>query len=167
LILVPLRLGLDSLNDIYFHSICETLQYPQSVGILGGKPRASYYFVGYQDNQLLYLDPHDIQPAVDMSAIPFPTEVCTRHCVDYHMQQLLIPICMPLSVSISISGALCLVCVATNQTFHCSVLRKLPLAEMDPSMAFGFFCKTRQDYDDLFARAQRVCCTTLCICVLR
>jgi len=116
LIIVPLRLGLDALNEIYYHSICETFEYPQSVGILGGKPRASYYFIGHQEEHLLYLDPHTIQPAVCMEQVPFD-----------------------------------------HKSYHCDVLRKLHLSEMDPSMALGFFCKTRHDLQDLFERAQRVC----------
>jgi hypothetical protein len=48
LIMLPLRLGLDQLNEDYAPVLKETFRIPQSVGISGGKPRASLYFVGNQ-----------------------------------------------------------------------------------------------------------------------
>ena len=48
LIIIPARLGLDSVNEIYYPPILETFKFPQSLGILGGKPRASLYFVAAQ-----------------------------------------------------------------------------------------------------------------------
>lgn len=42
----------------------ETLMFPQSLGILGGKPGASTYIVGVQDEKALYLDPHEVQPVL-------------------------------------------------------------------------------------------------------
>lgn len=37
------------------------LTFPQSVGIVGGRPSASLYFVGFQDSNIMYLDPHEVQ----------------------------------------------------------------------------------------------------------
>lgn len=37
------------------------LSFPQSVGIVGGRPGASLYFVGVQGGSVLYLDPHEVQ----------------------------------------------------------------------------------------------------------
>jgi cysteine protease ATG4 len=34
------------------------------VGILGGKPNFALYFVGYQGNHMIFLDPHFVQDAL-------------------------------------------------------------------------------------------------------
>lgn len=47
-ILLPLRLGIDSINEVYIPSLKEIFQIPQSLGIIGGKPRSAMYFVAYQ-----------------------------------------------------------------------------------------------------------------------
>ena len=64
LLLVPLRLGLDRLNEEYVPSLRALLGMPQSVGMIGGRPRRSYYFLGCQGERVLYLDPHEVQPAL-------------------------------------------------------------------------------------------------------
>lgn len=44
--------------------------FPQSVGIAGGRPSSSYYFVGSQTDNLFYLDPHHARPAVPLRPPP-------------------------------------------------------------------------------------------------
>ena len=58
------RLGVNSMNAVYVPSLLKCFEYPQSLGIMGGKVRSSLYFVGYQDERLLYLDPHTVQDAL-------------------------------------------------------------------------------------------------------
>lgn len=64
LIWLPMRLGVDSLNPIYLNAIKKLLKMPQSLGIAGGRPNSSLYFIGYSDEALLYLDPHYCRPCV-------------------------------------------------------------------------------------------------------
>lgn len=56
------------------HTLCryipllrETFKFPQSLGILGGKPGASTYIVGVQDEKAFFLDPHDVQPVYTLT----------------------------------------------------------------------------------------------------
>ncbi|CAI0396976.1 unnamed protein product [Linum tenue] len=65
ILLVPLVLGLDKVNPRYIPSLQATFTFPQSLGILGGKPGASTYIVGVQDDNAFYLDPHEVQQVSD------------------------------------------------------------------------------------------------------
>ncbi|CAI6338938.1 unnamed protein product [Periconia digitata] len=62
LVLVGTRLGIDKINPIYWEALKSALQLTQSVGIAGGRPSASHYFVGTQGNNFFYLDPHNTRP---------------------------------------------------------------------------------------------------------
>jgi len=89
LVLVGVRLGIDSVNPVYHDSVkvgplyqSQTLfttsrkrcpqklfTLPQSTGIAGGRPSSSYYFIGYQADHLFYLDPHHTRPAVPLQPL--------------------------------------------------------------------------------------------------
>eukprot|EP00051_Salpingoeca_urceolata_P001441 m.41060 g.41060 ORF g.41060 m.41060 type:complete len:743 (+) comp11425_c0_seq2:519-2747(+) len=77
-IVIPLRLGLKTLNDMYIPSIKEMFTNKECVGIMGGKPRHSLHFVGFQGDDLIGLDPHCCRDIVDMSSHDFSYD--TFHC---------------------------------------------------------------------------------------
>lgn len=63
-VLLPLVLGVDKVNPAYLPQLMAALRWPQSLGIVGGRPGSSLYFLGHQgDDSLLYLDPHAVQDA--------------------------------------------------------------------------------------------------------
>lgn len=64
LILLGIRLGPDRITPVYYEALKATLTYPQSIGIAGGRPSSSHYFVGCQGDLFLYLDPHETRPAL-------------------------------------------------------------------------------------------------------
>ncbi|UNI17322.1 Cysteine protease atg4 [Purpureocillium takamizusanense] len=68
LILVGTRLGIDKITPVYWEALIASLQMPQSVGIAGGRPSSSHYFVGAQGQYLFYLDPHHTRPALPYHA---------------------------------------------------------------------------------------------------
>ncbi|KAJ1694457.1 hypothetical protein LUZ63_011155 [Rhynchospora breviuscula] len=117
LLLVPLVLGLDKVNPRYLPLLKETFMFPQSLGILGGKPGASTYIVGVQDEKALYLDPHEVQPAVDIESDNLE---------------------------------------ADTSSYHCSTVRHIPLDQIDPSLAIGFYCRDKDDFHDLCSRSSEL-----------
>ncbi|KAG8044029.1 hypothetical protein GUJ93_ZPchr0458g22645 [Zizania palustris] len=117
LLLVPLVLGLDKINPRYIPLLKETFTFPQSLGILGGKPGASTYIAGVQDDRALYLDPHEVHMAVDIAADNLE---------------------------------------ADTSSYHCSNVRDMALDLIDPSLAIGFYCHDKDDFDDLCSRASEL-----------
>ncbi|GLT66067.1 hypothetical protein SLA2020_384600 [Shorea laevis] len=117
LLLVPLVLGLDKVNPRYIPSLQATFTFPQSLGILGGKPGASTYIVGVQDENVFYLDPHDVQSVVNLS----------RDDLE-----------------------------ADTSSYHCDTIRYIPLGSIDPSLAIGFYCRDKDDFDNFCLRASKL-----------
>ncbi|KAI7790411.1 Cysteine protease ATG4B [Triplophysa rosa] len=64
-LLIPLRLGLSDINEAYFEPLKQCFMMPQSLGVIGGKPNSAHYFIGFVGEELIYLDPHTTQPAVE------------------------------------------------------------------------------------------------------
>lgn len=79
LILVPIKIGRDQkLNQIYAPCIKALLATDTCVGIIGGRPRHSLYFVGFQDDNLIHLDPHLVQDHLDVFKRDF--DLTSFHC---------------------------------------------------------------------------------------
>uniref|UniRef100_A0A2D4GZK6 Cysteine protease n=1 Tax=Micrurus corallinus TaxID=54390 RepID=A0A2D4GZK6_MICCO len=108
-LLIPLRLGLTDINEAYIETLKHCFMMPQSLGVIGGKPNSAHYFIGYVGEELIYLDPHTTQPAVD------PVDSC----------------------------------YISDESFHCQHPPcRMSIAELDPSIAVGFFCKKEEDFSD-------------------
>ncbi len=65
LLLIPLRLGREKLNLDYGDALKSFLAMDNCVGIIGGRPRHSLYFVGFQEDSLIHMDPHLVKNRQD------------------------------------------------------------------------------------------------------
>ncbi|KAF9346800.1 Cysteine protease atg4, partial [Mortierella sp. AD094] len=61
-LLMPSRFGLDKLTERYVGNLKRLFRLPQFLGIAGGRPGRSLYFIASQGNELFYLDPHFVKP---------------------------------------------------------------------------------------------------------
>ncbi|KAF1810599.1 hypothetical protein P152DRAFT_475431 [Eremomyces bilateralis CBS 781.70] len=110
LILICTRLGIDRVTPVYWEALKSALQMRQSIGIAGGRPSSSHYFLGLQSTSLFYLDPHTTRPFLPL---PTPPTAYT-----------------PAEVS----------------SCHTRRLRRIQIAEMDPSMLIGFLIRDEEDW---------------------
>ena len=78
ILLIPLRLGNEKLNPIYGDCLKPMLSLEWCIGIIGGRPKHSLFFVGYQDDKLIHLDPHYCQDNVDVNTDNF--DLSSFHC---------------------------------------------------------------------------------------
>lgn len=48
ILLVPVRLGLEKFNSVYAPPLTALFSLKQGIGIIGGRPKHSMYFIGFQ-----------------------------------------------------------------------------------------------------------------------
>jgi len=63
LLFIATKTGLDEHNPLYLNTITKLMSFKNSIGMLGGKGSRAFYFMGVQNNHLLYFDPHWVQEA--------------------------------------------------------------------------------------------------------
>jgi cysteine protease ATG4 len=68
-VLIPVRLGIDSIQQQYLDQVKNLFQIYQNVGIAGGKDHMALYLVGHEDinkesSGMFYLDPHMVQNSI-------------------------------------------------------------------------------------------------------
>jgi len=143
LILIPMRLGLEGLNSIYYSSLLEIFKFPQNLGVVGGKPRASLYFVAAQDDNLFYLDPHTVQNNVTESSLSPSSSTNTTTATTGEQQLPQQPQPQPFSNS-------------PLSTFFCSGPKRTHVSEVDPSLVIAFFCNSYNDFMDFVERSKKM-----------
>mmetsp|Transcript_23399 Transcript_23399/g.54351 ORF Transcript_23399/g.54351 Transcript_23399/m.54351 type:complete len:590 (-) Transcript_23399:1147-2916(-) len=130
LLLIPLRLGLKTFNDQYSTVLANVFGLKQSVGVLGGRPRGARWFYGASsDGQKLFgLDPHTIQGAPQRRTVT-TSNGSTKQVIAFTEHFL-----------------------RSIQTTDPEVME---LKRVDPSLALGFYCADRKDFDDLCTALQK------------
>lgn len=76
LLLLGVKLGVNAVNEYYWDDVKRILASKFSVGIAGGRPSSSLYFIGYEGNELIYFDPHTPQPSYQPNSSKTFYETC-------------------------------------------------------------------------------------------
>lgn len=145
IILISVRLGGDELNEIYIPSLKRFLQMKTSIGLIGGKPKHSLYFIGYQGDKVIYLDPHLCQPIQNIYSINEQSIITTSSHSSFSSSKH--------SYDETSSSDLE---VFDNSSFHCENPSKTPFSKLDPSLAIGFLCSSMNDLNNLCDFAQEI-----------
>ena len=70
LVLIPVRLGLRTLSEVAEEELVSLFKLPYCAGVVGGRPRSSFYFIGVQAGNFIYLDPHEVKTAILSGELP-------------------------------------------------------------------------------------------------
>ena len=144
MLFIPLRLGLTDINPVYFRALKSTFAFPQTLGILGGRPNHALYFIGCCGDDLVYLDPHTTQPTVNIADDPrefiSPPSLTTLPNTESLNDEA--------NASGSSSGceSSCIIDM-DDISYHCERASRLPIAHLDPSISLCFLCRTEEDFD--------------------
>ncbi|VDM82366.1 unnamed protein product [Strongylus vulgaris] len=134
LLLVPLRLGLTSINRCYLPAIENFFKLDSCVGIIGGRPNHALYFIGIAGEKLVYLDPHYCRPSIIEK---YGNTRCLEDgFVSLESEDI------PPSVPIKDEGL-------DDTTFHCKMLLHMDYDQVDPSLALAFFCESADAFEKL------------------
>lgn len=119
ILVIVVRLGVAELNPIFVPHLMHLFSMESCLGITGGRPDHSSWFVGYYGDQIIYLDPH------------------VAH--EY------IPIDMNFNFSTGDSSKKPKKC--PERSYHCRLLSKMHFLDMDPSCALCFRFESREQFD--------------------
>eukprot|EP00475_Leptophrys_vorax_P033636 TRINITY_DN5315_c0_g1_i1.p1 TRINITY_DN5315_c0_g1~~TRINITY_DN5315_c0_g1_i1.p1 ORF type:complete len:455 (+),score=88.56 TRINITY_DN5315_c0_g1_i1:379-1743(+) len=136
-ILIPIRLGLDTINPKYIDLLYSCLSFPLSIGIAGGKPNTSFYFVGFHGHRFFYLDPHRLQRSAKGS-------------FKFNFDD---------GVDPSIRQAE----EALHSSYFCSEIQSLSVEDMDPCMSVGFYCHDEKQVESFWDFAVEMSKDPFCV----
>ena len=70
MIIVVIRLGAEKTEPKLKPMLIDLFKMKYFNGMIGGKPTKALYFVGVDDEELVYLDPHYVQPSTSRKTLP-------------------------------------------------------------------------------------------------
>lgn len=123
LLFIPLRLGTNRVNPLYNYHVRQIFSLRTCLGIIGGKPNHSLYFIGCFGHDVIYLDPH-----VAQEYVPISMWDCSSLQGEGKGKKRKHPV----------------------STYHCRSFSKMAMKEMDPSCVVGFMFRSQEEMDESF-----------------
>lgn len=160
LILIPKKMGQDKLDAHGMDALCRAFELPQCVGVVGGRRGHAVYFVGAQrgpgsqQTELHLLDPHTVQPALNFHtdgvfkrqrAVAPPHAPLPKPALRAHNSAAAAEIVGP-GEDMSAAAAARQQRLRAVQSAHAPAPLVMPIEHVDPSLAFGFYCRSRADF---------------------
>ncbi|KAJ1883789.1 Cysteine protease atg4, partial [Kickxella alabastrina] len=112
-------------------------QIPQSVGLVGGKPSRSFYFIGRQGDSLFYLDPH-----VTRQHVPRSGSLDEQQRGDESSDS-----------DSDASSDFEMLGITETEEYHTTHISSMPIHRLDPSMLLGFLFNTEAEWDSFVLAA--------------
>ena len=147
LLMIPLRLGLQKFNTDYSEALADIFSLPQCVGVLGGSPRHAIWFYGslqvrsqHNDEnewKLYGLDPHTVQQTP-----PLQNTIHTKKSHKVRTKKQIV-------INDSYLSSL-----HTSSNYNPANAHNIKpvcmnVSNIDPSLALGFYCRDRDEFDEL------------------
>lgn len=118
--IVCVRLGTKQVNKIYYNQIKNLFSIKQCCGAIGGLTKKAFYFIGNCQDNLYYLDPHTVQKYQPLlNNIKYNETMFNDEFCDCEMLKW--------------------------KSFHNLKTSSIQISEMNPSIAIGFLCKTKNE----------------------
>jgi cysteine protease ATG4 len=111
------------------------LSFPLSIGIAGGKPNTSFYFVGFHGTKFFYLDPHKLQRSAKGS---FKWNMGSDPVAKQAEETL-------------------------RASYFCSDVQSLAVEDMDPCMSVGFYCHDEKQIESFWSFAVEMSKEPYCV----
>lgn len=92
-------------------------------------------YINVLDEKVIYLDPHICQPTTNV----YPTNDKSNNANSSQMQT---------SLDESTFNSFQSSELFDNSSFHCASPSKLAFSKLDPSIAIGFYCKSRDEFNE-------------------
>lgn len=77
---VPLKLGLDGIDEALFTQLKQCMTHKTSVGIMAAQGTEALYVVGFHGKHAIVLDPHYVQESLHNFDEELPSQVKSFHC---------------------------------------------------------------------------------------
>lgn len=165
MVIIPLKLGLDTVTDVYKEATKKALEHPHSVGIIGGRVNHAIYFVGHTDksggtgiihssgssnSQLIGLDPHVVYSSSHFESKPFPSPALSAqvHPSLYANEFVF---------TTGESGTQTSAVNADSNAQHSSTANTnvagapvtyMSIDQLDPSIGLGFYFRNKEEFND-------------------